>query len=208
MRVNPGLTGSTQRSGQTLFTTRRTRMSDVSWQPRVDSHVLPEPPSAVGLRRRVPGPRSDSPPPTLSTQCWNQICLGKGRPKGREPNNPPGPTSPPWRRTRWLVPWPHVTPGRSDPSSNLLLSVGHDAVYCFCNSRSVSLTNPLPWLDKPRLLRDRSTSRYDTHLPFSRGLKGIPNRWHALISDASNVLVISTEMAAKPDDAALMFFFR
>uniref|UniRef100_H3DPQ4 Required for meiotic nuclear division 1 homolog n=2 Tax=Tetraodon nigroviridis TaxID=99883 RepID=H3DPQ4_TETNG len=26
--------------------------------------------------------------------------------------------------------------------------------------------------------------------------------------DASNVLVISTEMAAKPDDAALMFFFR
>lgn len=28
------------------------------------------------------------------------------------------------------------------------------------------------------------------------------------ISDASNVLVISTDMAAKPDDDALMFFFR
>ncbi len=29
-----------------------------------------------------------------------------------------------------------------------------------------------------------------------------------LISDASNVLVISTDMAAKPDDGALMYFFR
>lgn len=29
-----------------------------------------------------------------------------------------------------------------------------------------------------------------------------------LISDASNVLVISTDMAAKPEDEALMFFFR
>lgn len=29
-----------------------------------------------------------------------------------------------------------------------------------------------------------------------------------IFSDASNVLVISTEMTAKPDDDALMFFFR
>lgn len=29
-------------------------------------------------------------------------------------------------------------------NSNLLLSVGYDAMYCFCNSRSVSLTNTLP----------------------------------------------------------------
>lgn len=31
---------------------------------------------------------------------------------------------------------------------------------------------------------------------------------HILISDASNALVISTDKAAKPDDDAVMFFFR
>lgn len=31
-----------------------------------------------------------------------------------------------------------------DDNSNLLLSVGYDAMYCFCNSRSVSLTDTLP----------------------------------------------------------------
>lgn len=48
--------------------------------------------------------------------------------------------------------------------SNLLLSAGYDAMYCFCNSRSVSLTNTFPWFDKPRLLWDRFTSRYSSQL--------------------------------------------
>lgn len=56
---------------------------------------------------------------------------------------------------------------------------GHDAVYCFCNSRSVSFANTLPWFDKPWLPRDWLTERYDSllHADYTT-LHCMEQQWH------------------------------
>lgn len=92
----------------------------------------------------------------------------------------------------------------------LIFFAGYDAVYCLCNGRPVSSPNTLPWPDQPWLSWDRFTKRCSWELIFQ-----ILENWGALrracifcFSDASNVLVISTDITAKSEDDALMFFFR
>ena len=61
-------------------------------------------------------------------------------------------------------------------------------------------------MDLPR----GATLKY-SYVTAPQGLACVWNMFcdgHILISDASNVLVISTDKTTKPDDDALMFFFR
>lgn len=102
----------------------------------------------------------------LKPNLKSAVVPGKRVPKGPRTKQPSRTNQPSLKEDKVA----HQTTPRDprhvlfDENSNLLLSVGYDAMYCFCNSRSVSLTNTLPWLDKPRLLRDRSTSRYNSQL--------------------------------------------
>lgn len=59
-------------------------------------------------------------------------------------------------------------------------------------------------IDLPR----GTAHNYLVYYQFSKELNAILNHLHILISDAANVLVIRAEKAAKPEDDALIFFFR
>uniref|UniRef100_A0A3B3E174 Required for meiotic nuclear division 1 homolog n=1 Tax=Oryzias melastigma TaxID=30732 RepID=A0A3B3E174_ORYME len=95
------------------------------------------------------------------------------------------------------------------PAAHSAVFAGHDAMHRLRYRGSVPSTDALPRLNQPRLPRDRPTPRFESGQQTAvrkerRSLTDLP----PLLSDASNVLVISTDMTAKPDDDALMFFFR
>lgn len=82
----------------------------------------------------------------LKPNLKSAVVPGKRAPKGPRTKQPSRTNQPSLKEDKVAHQTaPHYPPHvLFDENSNLVLSVGHDAMYCFCNSRSVSLTNTWP----------------------------------------------------------------